>query len=114
MVAYLLSLLETINNKVYKMKTLQEAYIDNPVKYKQMATKGNKEGKILSVDENDELILVEQEIPKNSYKELREAEYPSVGDMIDAFCKAKKGDESELIILMEKRESIKEKYPKDE
>lgn len=96
------------------MKTLQEIYKENPKKYIEMVSQANKTNKILSVDENDELILVEQEIPKNSYKELREAEYPSVGDMIDAFCKAKKGDESELIILMEKRESIKEKYPKDE
>lgn len=96
------------------MKTLQEIYKENPKKYIEMVSKANKTDKILSVDENDELILVEQEIPKNSYKELREKEYPSVGDMIDAFCKAKKGDDTELIALMAWRDEVKARYPKPE
>ena len=50
---------------------------------------------------------------KRTYIEKRLAEYPSVGDMIDAFCKAKAGDETELNALMQKRQEIKQKYPKE-
>lgn len=96
------------------MKTLQDLYAENPQDYMELAAEGNKSGKILAVNENDELVLVEQEIPKSSYKELREEEYPSVGDMIDAFCKAKKGDDTELIALMAWRDEVKARYPKPE
>ena len=50
---------------------------------------------------------------KRTYTEKRLAEYPSVGDMIDAFCKAKAGDETELNALMLRRQEIKQKYPKE-
>ncbi|MBR4931550.1 MAG: hypothetical protein IKZ02_00835 [Alphaproteobacteria bacterium] len=50
---------------------------------------------------------------KRTYSQKRLSEYPSVGDMIDAFCKAKAGDESELTDLMQRRQEIKNKYPKE-
>ena len=50
---------------------------------------------------------------KRTYAQKRQAEYPSLGDMIDAFCKAKAGDETELKSLMSKRLAIKAKYPKE-
>lgn len=50
---------------------------------------------------------------KRSYVEKRLLEYPSVGDMIDAFCKAKMGNESELNALLQQRQEIKNKYPKE-
>lgn len=50
---------------------------------------------------------------KRTYTEKRLSEYPSVGDMIDAFCKAKAGDETELNALMLRRQEIKQKYPKE-
>ena len=50
---------------------------------------------------------------KRTYSQKRLSEYPSVGDMIDAFCKAKAGDETELNALMQKRQEIKNKYPKE-
>lgn len=50
---------------------------------------------------------------KRTYTQKRLAEYPSVGDMIDAFCKAKAGDETELNALMLRRQEIKQKYPKE-
>ncbi len=50
---------------------------------------------------------------KRTYTQKRLAEYPSVGDMIDAFCKAKAGDETELNALMLHRQEIKQKYPKE-
>ena len=50
---------------------------------------------------------------KRSYAEKRLSEYPSVGDMIDAFCKTKMGNESELNALLQQRQEIKNKYPKE-
>ena len=63
--------------------------------------------------EATEAEVVELLRDKRTYAEKRAAEYPSVGDMIDAFCKAKSGDESELNALMQKRQEIKNKYPKE-
>ena len=82
------------------MKTLQDLYAENPQDYMALAAEGNKSGKILAVNENDELVLVEQTPVKMSYKFHRASEYPPLGDMIDAFCKAKAGDDTELIALM--------------
>lgn len=50
---------------------------------------------------------------KRTYAEKRFMEYPSIGDMIDAMCKAAQGDHSELDMLMARRASIKAKYPKE-
>lgn len=45
--------------------------------------------------------------PPYDYRALRRAAYPELGDMIDAFCKAYQGDDSELIALMAQRDIIK-------
>lgn len=50
---------------------------------------------------------------KRDYKLKRLSEYPKLGDMIDAFCKAEQGNNTELKTLMAKREEIKSKYPKE-
>ena len=72
---------------------------------------GQKNGQQIVPDENGAPVL--QEMPDNrTYAEMREAEYPSLGDMIDAFCKAKVGDDTELMALMAKRDEVKAKYPK--
>lgn len=46
-------------------------------------------------------------VPPYDYRALREAAYPSLGDMIDAICKAYDGDSEELVTLMAKRNIIK-------
>lgn len=50
---------------------------------------------------------------KLSYKELRKYEYPEIGEVIDALCKANEGDDKELKEIMNKRKEIKAKYPKE-
>lgn len=45
--------------------------------------------------------------PPYDYRELRRQAYPELGDMIDAFCKAYDGDDTELKALMTKRSIIK-------
>lgn len=66
---------------------------------------------------NDNKIINGQFVPNNidtrSYVEKRLAEYPSLGDMTDAFCKAYEGDDTELKKLLQKRSGIKLKYPKE-
>jgi len=47
-----------------------------------------------------------------SYAESRQNEYPPIGDMIDAICKALDGDITEFNTLNTKRKEIKIKYPK--
>lgn len=80
--------------------------------YKNLMT-GQKNGQQIVPDETGAPVL--QEMPDNrTYAEKREAEYPSLGDMIDAFCKAKAGDDTELMALMVKRGGVKAKYPKPE
>lgn len=84
-----------------------------------MYYKNEKTGMIYTGDmQPDDRMATDAEVAellrdKRTYTEKRLAEYPSVGDMIDAFCKAKLGDESELNILLVKRQNIKNKYPKE-
>ena len=47
------------------------------------------------------------------YKELRRQAYPSLGDMIDAFCKAYNGDDEELKALMAQRDIVKATIKKE-
>lgn len=47
-----------------------------------------------------------------TYKQLRQAEYPPMGDMIDAMAKALEGDGAEFSALQVTRTAIKAKYPK--
>ena len=80
--------------------------------YKNLMT-GQKNGQQIVPDENGAPVL-EDILDNRTYAEKREAEYPSLGDMIDAFCKAKAGDDTELIALMVQRDEVKAKYPKPE
>jgi len=50
---------------------------------------------------------------KRTYSEKRLAEYPSLGDVVDAICKMNAGDSTEYDLLETKREVIKAKYPKE-
>ncbi|MDD4556509.1 MAG: hypothetical protein PHE89_04185 [Alphaproteobacteria bacterium] len=61
-----------------------------------------KEGKI------HQLFIEEIEL----YNELRAKEYPAIGDIVDAICKALDGDRSEFDELNSLRLSIKQKYSK--
>ena len=49
---------------------------------------------------------------KPTYKELRAKEYPELGVVIDAICKAMDGDNSEYQEIQAGRLAIKAKYPK--
>lgn len=61
--------------------------------------------------EDNQIIESFEEITPN-YIQLRKTEYPELGDMIDAFCKAESGEKEELNYLLNKRKQIKSKYPK--
>lgn len=65
---------------------------------------------------NDNKIIngkfIPNHIDKRSYAEKRLAEYPSLGNMIDALCKASEGEPAELQQLLSLRQTIKNKYPK--
>lgn len=50
--------------------------------------------------------------PEPGYVEKRLAEYPPLGDMIDAICKHIAGSPDELAHLMAHRQNIKNAYPK--
>lgn len=65
------------------------------------------DGPIVKYIEKDDHIEEEHSIPPYDYKELRRQAYPDLGDMIDAFCKAYNGDDSELKNLMAQRDIVK-------
>lgn len=50
--------------------------------------------------------------PPYDYRAARAAAYPSVGDMIDAICKAYDGDDTELKALMAQRNVVKAQIKK--
>ncbi len=52
--------------------------------------------------------------PERDHARLRKAEYPTVGDQLDAAYKARHGDPSEQARLDERIGQIKEKYPKSD
>lgn len=52
--------------------------------------------------------------PAYDYRAARAAAYPSIGDMIDAICKAYDGDSDELLELMAQRNIIKATIKKDQ
>ena len=54
--------------------------------------------------------LVESEA--NQYKQLRQSEYPPVGDQLDALWKAHGGDTTEADALLVKIKGVKAKHPK--
>lgn len=65
------------------------------------------EGSVVKYFERKDHIEEEHSNPPYDYRALREAAYPSLGDMIDAICKAYDGDDSELLVLMAKRKLVK-------
>lgn len=65
------------------------------------------EGSIVKYFERKDHIEEEHSNPPYDYRALREAAYPSLGDMIDAICKAYDGDDTELKTLMAQRNVVK-------
>lgn len=65
------------------------------------------EGKIVEYFERNDHIEEKHSTPPYDYKELRRQAYPSLGDMIDAICKAYDGEPEELQVLMAQRNAIK-------
>lgn len=51
--------------------------------------------------------------PKVDYREARAKAYPELGDVIDALLKAYEGDDSELKVIITKRNLIKNSIKKD-
>lgn len=51
---------------------------------------------------------------ESRYAEMRKAEYPSVGDQLEAAYLARQGDDSKQIEIDEQIRRVKEKYPKVE
>lgn len=73
--------------------------------WKPLVVKG--EGPIIEYFERKDHIEEKHSEPPYDYKALREKAYPSVGDMIDAICKAYNGDDNELRALMAQRDIVK-------
>lgn len=71
------------------------------------------DGSVVSYIEHADHIEEKHSKPKFDYRQAREAAYPSVGDMIDAFCKAYAGDDTELKALMAKRDIVKTTIKKE-
>lgn len=65
------------------------------------------EGENIEYIEHADHIEEHHTVPPYDYKKAREEAYPSLGDMIDAFCKAYAGDDTELKSLMAQRDVIK-------
>jgi XkdW protein len=55
--------------------------------------------------------IIHDETGKN-YASMRKAEYPSVGDQLDAAYKARQGNDAEQIAIDELISKVKDKYPK--
>lgn len=72
------------------------------------------EGDEVEYFEHPDYIEERHSVPPYDYRQAREAAYPSVGDMIDAFCKAYAGDDTELKTLMAQRDAIKATIKKTE
>lgn len=71
-------------------------------------------GDEISYIEHDDYIEERHSEPEYDYRQAREMAYPSVGDMIDAFCKAYAGDDTELKNLMAQRDIVKSTIKKTE
>lgn len=71
------------------------------------------EGDIIEYIEHGDYIEEKHSTPPYNYREERAKAYPSLGDMIDAFCKAYAGDDEELKSLMAQRDIIKANIKKE-
>lgn len=78
--------------------------------WKPLIKKG--EGEIIEYFERADYIEELHSNPPYNYREERAKAYPSLGDMIDAICKAYEGDDTELQSLMQQRNTIKAKIKK--
>ncbi len=59
-------------------------------------------------------MALERIIPApTNYKESRVLEYPSLGDVIDAWVKKEGGDSTEWDVIVTARAAVKTKYPKE-
>lgn len=65
------------------------------------------DGPVVDYFEHKDHIEKRHSFPPYDYRAEREKAYPSVGDMIDAFCKAYEGDDAELRALLAHRNIIK-------
>lgn len=65
------------------------------------------DGEVIEYVEHKDHIEEKHSEPPYDYKALRRAAYPSLGDMIDAICKAYDGQPEELQALMAQRNIIK-------
>lgn len=72
------------------------------------------EGDEIEYIEHNDYIEERHSTPEFDYRQARAAAYPSVGDMIDAFCKAYAGDDTELKNLMAQRDIVKSTIKKTE
>lgn len=93
------------------MKTLEQIAEENPLYYADMAVKANISNKILCVDDNDQLILIDTPQPELSYKELRLLKYPSIQEQLDMIYWDKINDTN---LWQETIANIKSKYPKEQ
>ena len=73
--------------------------------WKPLIKTGN--GSVVKLIEHADHIEEQHSEPPYDYRALRAAAYPSLGDMIDAICKAYDGDSDELLTLMAQRNAIK-------
>ena len=80
--------------------------------YAAFAIKANEMGKKIEITEDGDVVMVEPTMAELNYADNRLMEFPPIGDMIDAICKAEMGDRTELDELLALREEIKAKYPK--
>ncbi|MGD2137449.1 MAG: XkdW family protein [Gammaproteobacteria bacterium] len=65
-------------------------------------------------EELDEVMSEVAEVNMKGYAAMRRAEYPSVGDQLDAAYKARQGNDGEQKELDERITEIKNKYPKSD
>ncbi len=65
------------------------------------------EGEYVQYIQHKDHIEEKHSEPPYDYKELRRQAYPSLGDMIDAICKAYDGEPDELKALMAQRDVVK-------
>ena len=71
------------------------------------------EGPIVGYIQRKDHIEEKHSEPPYDYRALRAAAYPSLGDMIDAICKAYEGDDTELQALMAQRNIVKQTIKKE-
>lgn len=70
------------------------------------------EGETVEYKVHKDHIEEKHSTPPFDYRTAREKAYPSLGDMIDAFCKAYDGDDTELKKLLVQRTVIKTQIKK--